>query len=475
MLIDEASTLELKENTAAPPTFDGLGLRTEVRSALDEMGYQVPTPVQLAVYASAIARKDLVVQAQTGTGKTTAYGLPMMDRLINPTLGPQALILSPTRELSVQIAHELSRLGKLCNIRTVAWYGGTSFDQQADQAVEGVQIISATPGRLLDHLSNHTFDAKQIRFVILDEADEMLSMGFMEQVDAIFQKLPTERTTWLFSATVDDSVERVAAKYLRNPDRIDLSEDAVVARTLSHTIYTISGKGRAADLIRILRVEEPASAIIFCNTKVETERVAVELQKAGLSADWLNGDLSQKERETTLAQTKQGKTRFLVATDVAARGIDISHLTHVINLQLPESLEQYIHRTGRAGRAGKLGHAISLVSPPEIANLYLLKLRYGLVLVERSLPSAQEMRTQQESDRIRVLHKKFPGQPSEEERRLTQRLLTDLDAERLIAGLLREYFRDAPAAKEPASAAPPRRTTTHRPTRRPPKKNQNQP
>ncbi|MEM1418946.1 MAG: DEAD/DEAH box helicase, partial [Myxococcota bacterium] len=457
-----------------PRTFASLGLGDAVLKALDEMGWDEPTPVQAESYAPIVSGRDVVVQARTGTGKTGAFGIPMVDRLVKEEPGVQALVLAPTRELALQSAREIAKLGAHKELSTTAVYGGAPMERQVRELKEGAQIVSGTPGRVLDHLRRGTMDTSKLAVLVLDEADEMLSMGFAKELNAILELLPKSRQTLLYSATVDGPVMRVGERHMKDPLKLELSGDAVGALTVTHYAYMVSGKGRAKDLVSILEVEDPESAIVFCNTKVETERVAAHLQAQGFSAEWLNGDLPQGEREKVMAKTREGKCRYLVATDVAARGIDISHLTHVINFSLPDHLEQYIHRTGRTGRAGRTGTALTLVAPQEIGQLYYLRLQYKIFPVERTLPSAGEAQTRREMDRVGLLAAAFTGATSEIDAAVARRLLTHPEAERLVAGLLGAFFgteaeteeevddlaaaarreRPAPPAPEPAPETP---------------------
>ncbi|MGF1466309.1 MAG: DEAD/DEAH box helicase [Sandaracinaceae bacterium] len=428
---------DLEQNTT---TFDDLGLAPDVRRAIDEMGFASPTPVQAATYTPAVEGKDLVVQARTGTGKTAAFGIPIVDRLVRTEGGVQALILAPTRELALQSSRELSRLGVHRKVRTAAVYGGAPMDKQIRELSGGAHVVSGTPGRVLDHLKRRTLRTDDLRILVLDEADEMLSMGFAKELNAIVELLPTRRQTMLFSATIDDAVERMSRRILKEPERISLSSDAVGARGITHYYYLVSGLARTGDLVRILDNEDPETALIFCNTRAVTEQVARELQQAGFEADWLNGDLAQSEREKVLARTRKGELRYLVATDVAARGIDISHVTHVINFDFPAHVESYVHRTGRTGRAGRTGTAISLVAPPELGALYYLRLQYKIFPIERSLPTVGELQTRREADRIALLAEALPESLSEMDRAVARRLLAHPDAERLVGGLLATFF-----------------------------------
>ncbi len=443
----------------AEPTFDSLPLGGEVKRALAEMGFARPTPVQLATYAPAIEHRDMIVQARTGTGKTAAFGIPIVDRLVQVEGGVQALVLAPTRELALQSAREVERIAKYKGLKTSAVYGGAPMERQVRELKQGAQIVSGTPGRVLDHLRRGTLRPDALKVLVLDEADEMLSMGFAKELNAIIELLPKTRQTMLFSATVDKEVQRVAQRHMREPQFITLSSDQVGATSISHFVYFVSGRGRAQDLVRLLEVENPESAIIFCNMKTETESVATALQQAGFNADWLNGDLPQSDREKVMRRTREGNLRYLVATDVAARGIDISHITHVINYTFPDSIEVYIHRTGRTGRVGRTGTAISLISPQELSGLYYLRLQYKIFPIERSLPNEGEARTRIEADRVALLEDAFRGPRApkldETDRAIARRLLTHVDAERLIAGLMHMFFgsKGEPAEVDEQAAA----------------------
>jgi ATP-dependent RNA helicase DeaD len=435
-IVSEAETAKEEQ-----PTFDVLPLTAEVRSAVDELGYVHPTPVQQAVFESASRGKDLVVQARTGTGKTAAFGMPLVDRIVRRKVkAVQALVLCPTRELALQVTRELEALGKNTGIAVLPVYGGAPMLRQIEGLKEGAQILVGTPGRVLDHLRRKTLDPSKIRVLVLDECDEMLSMGFLPQILDIWNQLPKELQVLLFSATVPRPVLRVADSRLREPEFITLSGDQVGALEIEHYVYLSQGD-KTQELLRILQSEAPESAIVFCNTRDDTQRVANELKRAGYNADWLNADLSQKEREAVMLATREGRLAFLVCTDVAARGIDISHLTHVVNYDFPEATEQYVHRTGRTGRAGRMGTAISLVSPSSIGNLYYLRLEYKIHPIERQLPSDRELRTRAETDTVLQLSTRFPSAPRDVERSLVQRLLTHERGEAIIAGLLREHLK----------------------------------
>jgi ATP-dependent RNA helicase DeaD len=469
------------DTSAAAPTFDVLPLGPEVRRAIDAMGYRHPTPVQMAVFEPAAEGRSLVVQARTGTGKTAAFGMPIVDRLVKPTAkAVQALVLCPTRELALQVSREVEQIAKARGTQIIAIYGGASMSRQVEALEAGAQIVVGTPGRVLDHLRQGTLDPAGIRVLVLDEADEMLSMGFAKELNAILERLPKNRQGLFFSATIPPDIQRLANTHLRDAELIALSSDQVGALEITHYVYLWPGGDKAGHLVRILEVEDPESAIIFCNTRDETQRVAEVLKTRGYDADWLNGDLPQSDRERVMNATKEGKLRFLVATDVAARGIDISHLTHVINHDFPDSAEQYVHRTGRTGRAGRTGTAISLVGPKDIGNVYLLRLTYKIRPIEKQLPSTGELRTRAEMDLLQVFVDAFATREAHpDDLSLARRLLTHENAERIVAGLLRDHLgarggdvqataSEARRARNPepqAPARPPPPARAHAPAR----------
>jgi ATP-dependent RNA helicase DeaD len=452
------------EAESAPPlpTFDALKLSAEVRKAVDELGYVHPTPVQRAVFDPVSRGADLVVQARTGTGKTAAYGLPIVDCVVRRSSATvQVLVLCPTRELALQIGREMEALAKYRGTKIASVYGGAPMGAQVQKINDGAQVVAGTPGRVLDHLRRGTLDPKGIRVVVLDESDEMLSMGFLPQIDDILSHLPATRQTLLFSATLPPEIQRLGETRLKNPEFITLSGDHVGALEIGHFVYVSHGD-KTNDLLQVLEVENPESAIVFCNTRESTKRVAAALQNQGFDADWLNADLGQSDREKVMAATRSSKLRFLVATDVAARGIDISHLTHVINYDFPESCEQYVHRTGRTGRAGRTGTAISLIEPSDIGNLYMLRLTYKIRPVEKQLPTQRDLKTRAETDLAQMFAELFAKQIIHpDDAALARRLMTHESAERIIAGLLRDHLGARPSAADQAAAA--RRSAAPRP------------
>jgi ATP-dependent RNA helicase DeaD len=429
------------------PSFDVLPLSAELRQAIDELGYDHPTPVQRAVYEPALRGQDLVVQARTGTGKTASFGMPLIDGLVRKNQSSvQALVLCPTRELALQVHRELDRLGRYRQMRTVAVYGGAPMARQIQEIAAGAQIVVGTPGRVLDHLQRESLNPSNIRVYILDESDEMLSMGFLPQINEIQSYLPKPHQTLLFSATLPADIQRLAETRLNSPVFLTLSGDHIGALDIQHLTY-FSRRDKLEDLLRVIEVEDPEGAIIFCNTKDETKRVAAALEKRAYSVEWLNADLAQSDREKVMEATRLGQLRFLVCTDVASRGIDISHLTHVINYDFPESPEAYVHRTGRTGRAGRTGTAVSLVTPADIGYLYILRLTYKIAPIERHLPSMSELRTREQMDLVDMFVEAFTNRVAhDDDVMLARRMLTHESAELVLAGLLRDHLGTRPDA-----------------------------
>jgi len=457
------------------PRFDQLGLGPDVLRALEEMGFQESMEVQAATIPAARTGRDLMVQSRTGSGKTAAFGIPFVNDVVDPAIkAVQAIVLLPTRELALQVAAELARIALYRPITVAPIYGGAPMGRQVEMLRAGAQIVCGTPGRILDHLRRGTLSLDRVRCAVLDECDEMLSMGFQEDIEHILEQTPATRQTLLFSATVPEGIQRLSRRFMRNPEFLKLSADFVGVHEIRHVYYSIPGINREQELLRILNFEEPRTAIIFCNTREETGRVAEFLQKQGFEAEAISSDLSQNDRERVMTRMRAGQIRFLVATDVAARGIDIESLSHVFNYTFPEAPEIYIHRTGRTGRAGKHGTAISLIGPTEVGSFYYLKLLYKIRPEERALPSEAEIRSHREGERVLHLRQALSGEPGAQWRELARRLIGAVDGERLIASLLAHSFSSLagmPAAPiqplqplQPAPAAP-RTTSTEAPPR----------
>ena len=348
-------------------TFEELGVCEEIRRAIEELGFEQPMPVQEEVIPYLLGHgNDVIALAQTGTGKTAAYGIPTLQKVDPKNKMPQALVLSPTRELCLQITDDLNDFAKYIDgLHVAAVYGGASIETQIRTLRHGVQIIVATPGRLIDLMHRGVVKCDNIENVVLDEADEMLNMGFADSINEIFENVPADRNTLLFSATMSKEVERVAKSYLNDYKEIVVGSRNEGAEHVNHIYYMVHARDKYLALKRIVDFYPKIFAIIFCRTKVETQEIADKLIKDGYNAEALHGDLSQQQRDLTMQKFRQHTVQLLVATDVAARGLDVDDLTHVINYGLPDDIENYTHRSGRTGRAGKKGTSISIIHTRE--------------------------------------------------------------------------------------------------------------
>ena len=374
-------------------TFEELGVSAAIRRAIEELGFVQPMPVQEEVIPYLLGeRRDVIALAQTGTGKTAAFGIPLLQRIDIARRETQALVLSPTRELCLQIADDLRDFSKyMDDIHVEAVYGGAAIEPQMRALRKGVQIIVATPGRLLD-LKNRGFaHLEEVTNIVLDEADEMLNMGFSDAINEIFESLPDEHSTLMFSATMSREVERVAKQYLKDYETIVVGSRNEGAENVNHIYYMVQAKDKYLALKRIVDFYPKIFAIIFCRTKIETQEVADKLIKDGYNAEALHGDLSQQQRDLTMQKFRQHTVQLLVATDVAARGLDVDDLTHVINFGLPDDIENYTHRSGRTGRAGKKGTSISIVHSKEKHKIRNIEKEIGKKFVEAEIPKAEEI------------------------------------------------------------------------------------
>ena len=374
-------------------TFEELGVSEEIRRAIEELGFENPMPVQEEVIPYLLGNKnDVIALAQTGTGKTAAYGLPLLQKTDASRKDTQAVILSPTRELCLQIADDLNSFAKYIDgMHIAAVYGGTDIGSQIRTLKHGVQIIVATPGRLLDLINRGVAQLDQVNNVVLDEADEMLNMGFSESINAIFESVPEDRNTLLFSATMSKEIEKIALNYLHDHKEIVVGSRNEGAEHVNHIYYLVNAKDKYLALKRIVDYYPRIFAIIFCRTKLETQDIADKLIKDGYNAEALHGDLSQQQRDLTMQKFRQHTVQFLVATNVAARGLDVEDLTHVINYGLPDDIESYTHRSGRTGRAGKKGTSISIIHTREKFKVRQIEKQIGKDFVDGTLPSPEEI------------------------------------------------------------------------------------
>ena len=380
--------------------FSELGLQPQLLQAVTERGYSEPTPIQTAVIPLMLSGQDVIGQAQTGTGKTAAFALPILHRL-TPGLGKvQALVIAPTRELALQVSRSTYEYGQYSDMRVLAVYGGTPYGRQIGRLKRGVDIVVGTPGRMLDLIKQKVLDLSSVRTVVLDEADEMLSMGFIEDIEAILEQTPSEQQTTLFSATMPGPIRRLAQKYMREPQSITIANKQRTVAAIDQRYILVHESDKLAALTRLFEVEEIHSALIFARTRIGTGELANELTIRGFPAEALNGDLSQEARERVLGRFRQNQIKVLVATDVAARGLDIDDISHVFNFDLPNDIESYVHRVGRTGRAGKTGIAISLVTPRERGRLRRIEGYVKHKLTRATLPSVEDIQAFREKQLV---------------------------------------------------------------------------
>ncbi len=432
---------EVRSDYVSEVSFDDMGLSEPVRRAIAERGYERPTPVQAATVKPILAGRDVIVRSKTGTGKTAAFGVPIVERIPAGRGKPSALVMAPTRELAIQVADELQALGKAKGLRVVTIYGGASMGDQLDGLHAGAEIIVGTPGRIYDHIRRRTLDLSTCMVSCLDEADEMLNMGFFEEVTRILGHLPDDCQQLLFSATVPADIEQIIQDYLTDPETILLSGDEYRVDNIRNVLYhTNEAYPKPRNLLYMVEIEEPESAIVFCNTRSDTSLITAVLNRNGYEAELLNGELPQKERERVMAKVKRGEVRFMVATDIAARGIDISDLTHVINYSLPEDPAVYLHRAGRTGRIGKKGTALSLVTGAEGITLGVLQKKFGVVFEEKQMPTQEEARRIWTDRHVHELREGMLSSIFEGFIPLAQEVKNRPDGDHLVAFALKYFF-----------------------------------
>ena len=444
-------------------TFEKLGVSEEIRKAIEELGFENPMPVQEEVIPYLLGnRNDVIALAQTGTGKTAAFGIPILQKIDPKSRDTQALVLSPTRELCLQIADDLRDFSKyMKGINVVAVYGGTSIENQIHALRHGAQIIVATPGRLIDLMHRGKAKLEMVNNVVLDEADEMLNMGFSESINEIFEGVPEDRNTLLFSATMSREIEKIAKSYLREYKEIVVGSRNEGAENVNHIYYLVNAKDKYLALKRIVDFNPKIFGIIFCRTKLDTQEIADKLIRDGYNAESLHGDLSQQQRDLTMQKFRQHLTQLLVATDVAARGLDVDDLTHVINFGLPDDIESYTHRSGRTGRAGKKGTSISIIHTREKHKMRAIEKEIGKSFVEGDIPSPKEICKKQ---LYKVMDQIVKTDVNDEEidpfMKDIKRYFEFIDKEDIIKkivsmefGKFLAYYADAPEIEKPSTKA----------------------
>jgi len=418
-------------------TFTELGLSPEVLKAISNMGFEEMTPIQQEAIPIGLTGKDLIGQARTGTGKTAAFGIPMIERFLLEQNLPQGLVITPTRELAVQVAEELNKIGQFKRIRALPIYGGQDIDRQFKNLKNRPEIIVGTPGRLLDHIRRRTVRLNQVTTVVLDEADEMLNMGFIEDIEAILREVPGERQTLLFSATMPRPIQDLAMNFMKEPQMIQVKSNEVTVPAVNQSFIEVQEKQKFDALCHLLDLQPPDLAIIFSRTKRRVDEVAEGLKSRGYSADGIHGDLTQARRESVLRQFKNSTIDILVATDVAARGLDITGVSHVYNFDVPQDAEGYVHRIGRTGRAGRSGEAISLVTPREQDHFRYIQRATGAKITRAHLPSTVDVVKGQQRLAAEKIMETIGIGTTGEYRELASKLLEENDSINLVAAALK--------------------------------------
>lgn len=381
-------------------SFNDLGISPQILKALEEMGFEKPTEVQSKAIPHILNHEDLIVMSKTGSGKTAVFGVSMLQLIDPQAIGPQGLILTPTRELAVQVDSELKKMSQNTSHKTTAVYGQHSMNAELQSLNRGVSIVTGTPGRVFDHIHNKNLTTQNIRFLVLDEADRMLDMGFLDQVLKIIKTLPKDRITLLFSATIPSEIRRICKEYMKQPAIIEIKSETKTVDSIEQVYFRVEGHQKNTELNHLLLIERPESCMIFCNTRAAVDRVQSFLYRKGYNCQALHGDIPQAKRMKTIQQFKTGEFHLLVATDVAARGIHIDNLSLVINYDVPLEKDSYVHRIGRTGRAGNGGRALTLVTGEDIMSLYAIEEHIGAMITEGKLPTEEIYSTQKaEADR----------------------------------------------------------------------------
>lgn len=422
--------------------FQELHLSEPVERAISNMGFEEPTPIQALTIPLAMNGQDLIGRAQTGTGKTAAYGIPLVERCDSESDKLQGLVITPTRELAMQVAEELNRIGQFKGIRTLPIYGGQEIDRQIRALKKHPQIIVGTPGRLMDHMRRRTIRLQQVQMVVLDEADEMLNMGFKEDIESILEQMPEQRQNLLFSATMPPNIQRLAQAIMKDPELIHINPREVTVANIDQEYIEVSESQKLDVLCRLLDIQSPDAAIVFSRTKRRVDEIAEALSKRGYSAEGIHGDMSQNSRDMVMRKFKSGMIEVLVATDVAGRGLDITGVTHVYNLDIPQDAESYVHRIGRTGRAGEKGLAITFVTPRELGHLRYIEQHTRHNIVRRPVPTVHEVMAGLQQAAVESLLAAVGKDDNAAYKTLAEGLLEDHDSVSLVAAALKMLTRE---------------------------------
>lgn len=423
-------------------TFNQLGLSAPVLKAVSNMGFEEATPIQEKTIPVAIDGKDLIGQAQTGTGKTAAFGIPMVEKFDVYATQIQGIVITPTRELAVQVAEELNKIGQFKKIRVLPIYGGQDINRQIKALKKKPHIIVGTPGRLIDHIKRKTIRLNEIKMAVLDEADEMLNMGFIEDIEEILKEVPEEHQTLLFSATMPKPIQKLAQKFMGDPQIIKNKSKEVTVPNIEQNYVEVQEKQKFDVLCRLLDIESPDLAIVFGRTKRRVDELSEALNKRGYSAEGIHGDLTQAKRNSVLAQFKGGSIEVLVATDVAARGLDISGVTHVYNFDIPQDPESYVHRIGRTGRVGKPGIAITFVTSREMGHLRIIENTTKRKVIRRPVPTITEAIKGQQRVTVDRLLRVISEEDISHYKGLAEDLLEKTDSVSLLSAALKIITRE---------------------------------
>jgi ATP-dependent RNA helicase DeaD len=418
-------------------TFYELGLDHEVVRAISNMGFEEATPIQEQTIPVALQGKDLIGQAQTGTGKTASFGIPLVQRIEAEEDHIQGVVLTPTRELAVQVAEELNKIGQFKGIRTLPIYGGQDMNRQIKALKKKPHIIVGTPGRFMDHMRRKTIRLQHVQMVVLDEADEMLNMGFIEDVEIILQGIPEERQTLLFSATMPKAIQTLAQKFMNDPELITVKAKEMTVPNIVQQYTEVPEKQKFDVLCRLLDIHSPELAIVFGRTKRRVDELSEALSKRGYGAEGIHGDLNQAKRDSILRKFKEGTIEVLVATDVAARGLDVSGVTHVYNFDIPQNPESYVHRIGRTGRAGKTGMAITFVTPREMDHLKTIEHVTKRKMERRPIPTITEAMEGQLQMTVEKLVQTAEDGKLQSYKTIAEELLEDIDSVTLLSAALK--------------------------------------
>lgn len=436
------------ENTQEITSFEDLHLDRKILAALKDMGFEEPSPIQKGAIPLALEGEDLIGQAQTGTGKTAAFGIPIIQKINEKDRHIQALVMSPTRELCIQVADEISKIGRTKRVRVLPVYGGQPIERQIRSLKRGIQVVIGTPGRLLDHIRRGTIDLEYVNFLVLDEADEMLDMGFVDDMENIIKNVPPERQTMLFSATMPRPILSISKKYMRAPKMVAIHKEVVTAPTIDQYYYETRDK--VDGLCRILDTTDDCNKmIIFCRTKKGVDELVIALATRGYEAEGLHGDLSQNQRDRVMKKFRSGQVDILVATDVAARGLDIDNITHVVNFDVPSDSESYVHRIGRTGRAGNTGVALTFITPREFRQLKLIERSIKTKILRGTLPTDASVLERQREQIVSKMQTILEQDRYQDYLPIVETLEKDYDIQDIAAAALKFMQEGAKALEEP--------------------------